>query len=740
MRTNSVTRALAGGILLPLTAGCTAITLFYRELPSTLPESISALPQGLFWLYGLRDMHDYPLQLSMPLAPIFNSLLCVLAPAREALSWPVFYIMASLATLAVALELSGSFLSAAVAAAACGFALGAMEGGRLFTSELLLLALSCSLTAFALMRRAQAERTIWEETSAGLAIGLSLLIKSPLFLLPPALAAWDILSGKLRRGETSWKNLAALFAAAYLPLLPWILTNYRLTDAITVFESGRADQNIISGALGIACAMEGARALAPLDSGKSALLWGISTIVANPLNYLSGLLRRIWMLVEWYPAAVTVLAASGLRLRRNPRMQALLFFIGYYAAMHCLLSIQERYFAPLWPVVLSGAAAILTPRNGQLFSDKARRFAKCIFTGLFVLLAALYLFTSGLLLSYPARAAANGYIITKPGDAAPEALALMSAQALSDGRIARAEDYARRAFLRKPQLGTQLAYLYCLSNKGLDIRPPLRNMYFKRLTPQDTKEQSYLLLADAILRNRKTEIKTALREAYLNWRYADSSFRRVMSLRESEIQKQLKAKNSDFAEVELQKLMMRFPIQRRRILLHGMERAGVSFPIVTPILQAAMFHEAAKLKAPDPKLIMDAKIAFYRSMHPKTAAEFAAWRRQCETNGLDGNSLRQLASYFRQMPQVKSRFTELERLHETHRYKELVAPAERYVADYPFDHVATLFLAVALLNTHDYQRAGLMLDRAAQLPLEAHEIKWLEALRANLKKELSGRR
>jgi len=689
----------------------------------------------------------------MPLAPTFNYFLYQLPAAAEQYIWPIFYVFATAAAFALAHKLATAW-AGTLAAAATAYALSSVRfRTQLCTTEQMLYSAACFLVVYALIRRSARQRSVITQALTGACIGLSLFIKSPLFLLPFALAAWDIFSGKLRRGETSWQGLALLCLVPYVMLLPWLNFGSATANRVLFFEHGRAAQNMITAALGIACAIEGGRALAALPPSSNYFLWAIKTALQHPINFLSGLLSRPLLLLEWYPLALTALWLGWLRCRQNRVFNALIFFLAYYGAIHCLLSIQERYFVPVWPLAIAGAATL--PFQPRTKEGAAPVLGKYLFITTAVLLGTLYIATSVLLYTYPSRAKNNKYNLENPTATSAPMLAILSHQALSEGESVKAEKLARSAMMQRRTNMANVAYLYVLASKGLDISKPLLNQPLPFKNPQERREASYLLLANALM--QKKPIARELRQGWLDWRLADSSFRRVLSLEESRLQKMLLEENPDFLERELPALLLRFPPKQRPQLLERLKENGIYSVELNQLFLDAVVKQSVIVESKPTLTVKNKK----QSVRPSSEQErlkfiYAAidrhWKKQPLSTaslaelydelkglGLEAANLKQFSSALRGNPQVDPRFKKLERLHESHRYAELVKPAQEYLRDYPRDEVATLYLAVALLNINDYTEAKKCLDKAELLPLEPHEVKWLLALRNNLNKELRRR-
>ncbi|MFA6317329.1 MAG: hypothetical protein WC943_07915 [Elusimicrobiota bacterium] len=203
----------------------------------------------------------------------------------------------------------------------------------------------------------------------GLALGTSLLCRSPLFLFPFVLAfqeAWHYRSAGNRPSGWGW-GAGLLCVLPFVPLIPWIALNLRLGHGLVLFEHGRIVPNLVTGALGhVSTAACGAAAPAGLEQGGSALAWAANEAARHPLRTASAVLARLWFVFCLQPALITAAAAGLWMLRRSPEARGLALFAGYFIVIHCLLVVDARYFGPIWPVLAvlaSGLAAPLANRG-----------------------------------------------------------------------------------------------------------------------------------------------------------------------------------------------------------------------------------------------------------------------------------------------------------------------------------------------------------------------------------------
>ena len=181
---------------------------------------------------------------------------------------------------------------------------------------------------------------------AGLSLGATLLVRSPLFLFPLVVIAHDLFERE-RGIKKLLLNSAVFLVSAYVLLLPWARLNYSLSDRFIPLEGERSSCNIITGATGTVFTMEGdCRAMAGLSKTGPVLPWAIKTVMAEPLNYAGAVFKRVWAVFLMFPGLIA-LALLGLALDHRKENSLLAWLAAYFIVVHCLLSIEERYFYPL---------------------------------------------------------------------------------------------------------------------------------------------------------------------------------------------------------------------------------------------------------------------------------------------------------------------------------------------------------------------------------------------------------
>jgi hypothetical protein len=303
------------------------------------------------------------------------------------------------------------------------------------------------------------------------ALAANLAVISTLFLFGPVLALYDWVVGRgTPRLRAKAVSALVLCLAPLLFLAPWVFMNWRLHGSFTLFEPGRADSNVINGALGIVeCpAFDGVPA-----AGQGALGWAVLEVLRHPLRYLAACGRRLWFVASLQPLLFGAGLLALVVLRRREEHRALGVLVVYFVGIHCLMTVGADYFPPVWPVFLvlgaSLAAHLLRlPQDGP-----GEGFAKGLAAA--GLAAALGLSAGALALAaaYPARSsrpeALEIALQREPGQA--WLWAERGARRLDTGEaLAAAADY-ERALSLDPQRDYEIRAAWAAAAGGRLDRP-----------------------------------------------------------------------------------------------------------------------------------------------------------------------------------------------------------------------------------------------------------------------------
>ncbi|MDT8285613.1 MAG: hypothetical protein RQ748_00765 [Elusimicrobiales bacterium] len=277
-----------------------------------------------------------------------------------------------------------------------GFSYGVYDFEQVVYSFFLLLTLCAILEA--------RDGKVFSGAKAGLAIGMSALVRPPLFFFPPVFIGADLAAGG-RWGRRFLLRAAAFAAAAYILLVPWGALNRWLDGRFSMVSRIGAESNVIAGALGAVYTLEGdARELAGLPPGRSAESFFFERILAEPGAYGAAVLRRLWHTLLFNPVLFGAFLAALFLNRRRELLPALALPV-FFVLLHCAFAVERRYFYPMGYVMPPLITAVLVRRFRR--GSTAVPGRSRLFDAVFSLAIAAALAVNGLVLAYPRRALAS---------------------------------------------------------------------------------------------------------------------------------------------------------------------------------------------------------------------------------------------------------------------------------------------------------------------------------------------
>ncbi len=232
---------------------------------------------------------------------------------------------------------------------------------------------------------------------AALSLGVSLLFRSALVFFPPVFAAYERAASPPSK-RPSWAAVFALALLPYLVLIPWLRYGIEFHRRFVPLENHQADSNVVTGALGLTGTVEGPwRRL--MDAPPGALpaggvyAWALRQILRRPPRFAAAVGRRLGIVANYHPFLLTAALLGLLLGRRQKSVGALSLLAVYFVGIHCLMSIQSAYFAPLWPLLgliagLGAARALGGATSPSRFDAAARKSAAALCLVLLALAAA----------------------------------------------------------------------------------------------------------------------------------------------------------------------------------------------------------------------------------------------------------------------------------------------------------------------------------------------------------------
>lgn len=547
------------------------------------------------------------------------------------------------------------------------------------------------LTANLLAWRARSP-DLWRGVWVGLGIGLSLLTRSTLALLPLILTAYEL----ARREEplaTRIKRLLPVWGVPLLLLLPWLYMNGSVHGRLIPFEDGRAGHNLAAGALGFVTSVEVAGTdlleLAGVREGESVARWAAAEILAHPLRYAAGFAGRVWYAVSLHPV-ICILALLSLwvfRKREDHRQVALLAatFIG----AHCLMGVETRYFEHIWPVVTVLAAGAVADRLQPL--ERPAPLASLAMAGACLLpLCAFSLFVSGLVSAYPHRADAGASLeaVERALKGHPDDPWLRSERGRWNMRAGEFEAAARDfalALSADPGEDRRIDFSWALLSAGHAARNPVPETG-RNSDSRDARRGHVLRALGALMRG-------AEREAALFWAAAeevdrDCAARGLPSRRERALVEKMCA-SSDMLERIAIEFVELWPPQRRLKALEGIRALSGG----RAVIDVRLAREYADLGQGERAARLVSSLLGRRAEEPSLRLWLDAAAAAAGEPGLAGRCLRR-AEDLKPGPRQLRRMAGL--------YAEL-KDARR---------VSTIYRALLELSPDD---AGLLIERAAHL-------------------------
>jgi tetratricopeptide (TPR) repeat protein len=200
-----------------------------------------------------------------------------------------------------------------------------------------------------------------------------------------------------------FKRFALLCSGAVMVVFLWGAANYADTRHFVFMDEGRGTVNMIGGSLGVVgTAMEGdSRALVGLKSGDSVVVWSVKNAIEHPVRYLFGVAGRLWLVVSFRPFLL-ILAVGGFWInRKRTAMRMLALLAGFFVAVHCIMTIEPRYFVPLWFLLLAPATGLLPLSLDVVEEGTLSGPAGIVFKTCGALLAVFAFLSMFLVLRYP---------------------------------------------------------------------------------------------------------------------------------------------------------------------------------------------------------------------------------------------------------------------------------------------------------------------------------------------------
>jgi|GEM_PF-5710887 len=402
---------------------------------------------GACLLYGVKGAAAYNM-------PGIHILTATLDLFHSSLFFNFIDIAVNCGVLAVSYSIARELASYKAGLLAALFsALCLTSDGHFVDIEQRLVALELLCAAFYFLRDERVPSRACKYAGAAM-LGCTFMLRSTMALFPPLWGLWAVFRG----GRTGWKGRCreVLLAVVlpYLFLVPWMFAAHFGMQRTVVFEDGRANSNIVTGALGLIGTIEGSpRELALLNGWResdSLYLWAGKQIVSHPWLYISAVAERARQVVLFFPAAALlgVFGCAVLFFRRRVSLPLLLCL--YFVSIHCFMTVEPRYFVPLWLLcaAFSGAAFGCFGSNAAGIGTDSGRMTGAVWFSVM----ALEVWGAILLLLYPFRVRSRDVTCAEAA-AVHDNYSLWECalrENLSKGDVLEAENAARRLVTSLP--------------------------------------------------------------------------------------------------------------------------------------------------------------------------------------------------------------------------------------------------------------------------------------------------
>ena len=398
---------------------------------------------------------------------------------------------------------------------------------------------------------------------------LSWMLRSTLAPLPFLFLGLVVLTSK--KSDRDESSLWPVVAIPFVVLLPWIILNGVSTDRFVPFEFERAYSILATGALGLIPGIDGDfRAVADVTQGSGVMGWALGEMLAHPLRTGGAWWGRFLAASGEHPFLLLGAAAAVFRHRDRIPVRYAAYLAIYLLLVPCLLSIELRYFDPLWALCAALAGGVFLKAGGD---EESLRWLRAGLRAYGVPMTLGLLGALSLSYSYPVRREPEPIMLTReisryPRD--PWLLHNYGDYLMSEGRAGEAVRFYAHAAKEDPKPFRVLAFAWAkmvLGEKGEDlilrVRPPAS-------APQ--RAGYYLLRAiHSVGKGDEKSARLFLNSARSDWRLfypGFPSWKKPLSPRAEVIRDKMREKDESLGRA-LRRLLIAWPQDKRRELSDG---------------------------------------------------------------------------------------------------------------------------------------------------------------------------
>jgi tetratricopeptide (TPR) repeat protein len=458
--------------------------------------------------------------------------------------------------------------------------------------------LTFQVCAFACALALPAVPQLLASWAAACGLGATFLTRSTLVFLPPFWAALERF-GVRRNRLPLWTP-----AAACLFLLPWAFMNWQTRSRFQLLEGGAANMNIVTGALGVVTGAHGdyQTLMGPgWDNSGSVTLWALRTVLAAPAAAARAVGQRLAYVFALRPLLFLLALAGFWRLRGSDGARRLALLAAYFIFVHCLMSVEDNYFEPLWPLLAVLAAGLVS-------SSKNLAAPRPILAGALAAVTVsclMALATAGVLLRYTLLARqeppTSPQALERALSLAPDDAWLLLQKGrslLSQGRAAQASlDLARSAKAQPRLMAAKLEWAWAELERG-DAEPLLEGAFEDGVRQEDLPLKTAVYRAAAALRlGRESRAREELALALSLWNRSRSLLHGAATEKEKAV-----------AALLLQGADLRFASKIER-LLEGKPPADL----------LAVLRLLTRLRPRQPELFLETARLAFRNGRPREA-------------------------------------------------------------------------------------------------------------------------
>lgn len=403
----------------------------------------------------------------------------------------------------------------------------------------------------------------------GLAIGISMFVKGILVFFPLVILVYEMFARRRRDFARFLKNAVPVVSVPCLVIVLWGGMHYVTSGEFLFFENvGRAHSNIITGALGLTGTMEGnPHVLAGISCDDNVLLWAAGEILCHPFRYLIAMTRRLWFVISLHPLLFLGSLIALWRFRKSREVTLVGLLAGYFLFIHCLMTVESRYFIPLW-FLLCPVSASLIGLIRPASSRPAPQSQKGALTGIWLCFVPVFMafsYAMGLFITYPAvnkieEPDLNAVVENSNN---PWLWSRLGHYYMKKGDWDNALPAFKKSYQLSPHIATRTDYVRALFARGDYKNAVIDGMSFEDFLADSADSHDWLILTLIKLEEGKYEqAKKTFKQAKANLKSSRCMFRKVTTPYEFELLDKLHDSDNSLVNDDLAGILVELPLER----------------------------------------------------------------------------------------------------------------------------------------------------------------------------------